>query len=46
MTQILQAAVGPDGEFEAWLAITTEELAEHAARLVARAPSRWRIVEA
>jgi hypothetical protein len=45
-TPILQAAVGPDGAWEFWMAISTAELALHAARLVARAPQRWRIVKA
>jgi hypothetical protein len=47
MTQpVLQAAVGPDGAFEFWMDLDTPEKALHAARLVARAPQRWRIVAA
>jgi hypothetical protein len=42
---ILEAAVGPDGAFEAWMPVTPENEA-HCLRLVARAPHRWRIVEA
>lgn len=42
----LQAPVGRDGEWETWFVIDSQEKAEHAARLVAKHPERWRIVEA
>lgn len=40
----LQAPVGPDGAWEDWFVIDTPEKAEHAARLVARHPERWRVI--
>ena len=46
MTPTLQAAVGPEGAWDAWMTLDTVEKADHAARLVAKAPGRWRIVEA
>ncbi len=43
---ILQAAVGPNGEWENWLVIDDAEKAAHAASLADKKPYRWRIVSA
>jgi hypothetical protein len=42
----LETTVGPNGEWETWLVIDSADVANHAANLIRRFPSRWRIVEA
>jgi len=45
-TYKLQAAVGIAGTWEDWATIDTIAFAVHANALVAKAPRRWRIIEA